>query len=104
MAFGRTRLPAARLKEALSEVSANRRVGSGRGSNKNRPVKKRGALVFRFFSRLAIAVTLVVLAPRVQFARIVNENVAMAHSLFSVQKDTSRCGTASAVKSGRSAA
>jgi len=59
------------------------------GSNKNRPVKKRGALVFRFFSRLAIAaMTLVVLAlVSIQFARIVNENVAMAHSLSSVQRD-----------------
>lgn len=52
-------------------------------------MKKRGTVVFRFFSRLAIAaMTLVVLAlVSIQFARIVNENVAMARSLHSVQKD-----------------
>ncbi len=52
-------------------------------------MKKRAAQAFRFFSRLAVAaMTLVVLAlVSIQFARIVDANVAMARSLSSVQKD-----------------
>lgn len=59
------------------------------GNSKNRPVKKRPALLFRFFSRLAVAaMVLVVLGlVSIQFARIVNENVAMARSLSSAQRD-----------------
>jgi len=46
-------------------------------------------LLFRFFSRLAVAaMVLVVLAMiSIQFARIVNENVAMARSLSAAQRD-----------------
>jgi cell division protein FtsB len=45
--------------------------------------------MLRFFSRLAVAaMVLVVLAMvSIQFARIVNENVAMARSLSSAQRD-----------------
>lgn len=59
------------------------------GNGKDRPVKKRSGQVFRLFSRLAVAaMTLVVLAlVSIQFARIVNQNVAMARSLSSVEKD-----------------
>jgi cell division protein FtsB len=59
------------------------------GNGKNRPVKKRAAQVFRLLSRMAVAAMVLVVATLVsiQFAHIVNENVAMARSLSSVQKD-----------------
>jgi hypothetical protein len=43
----------------------------------------------RFFSRLLVGIVAVVVFTLVsiQFARIVNENVAMAHSLYDVQHD-----------------
>lgn len=64
---------------------ANRAPGNG----KNRTVKKRPSLVLRFFSRIAVtAMVLVILAMiSIQFARIVNENVAMARSLSTAQHD-----------------
>lgn len=59
------------------------------GNGKNRPVKKRPAQVVRLLSRMAIAAMVVVAATLVsiQFAHVVNENVAMARSLSSVKKD-----------------
>lgn len=52
-------------------------------------MKKRPAQVFRLLSRLAVAVMVLAAATLVsiQFAHIVNENVAMARSLSSVQRD-----------------
>ena len=46
-------------------------------------------MVLRFFSRIAVtAMVLVILAMiSIQFARIVNENVAMARSLSTAQRD-----------------
>lgn len=52
--------------------------------------RRRGAAgIFRLFSRLifgAVAVVVFTLVS-IQFARIVNENIAMAHSLSEVQHD-----------------
>lgn len=52
--------------------------------------RRRGAAgIFRLFSRLffgAVAVVVFTLVS-IQFARIVNENIAMAHSLSSVEHD-----------------
>jgi cell division protein FtsB len=51
--------------------------------------RTRAAGILRFFSRLIFGLVAVVVFTLVsiQFARIVDENVAMAHSLSSVQQD-----------------
>jgi hypothetical protein len=53
-------------------------------------MKRTGAAgILRFFSRLifGLAAVVVFTLVSIQFARIVNENIAMAHSLSSVQQD-----------------
>ncbi len=51
--------------------------------------RTRAAGVVRFFSRLIFGLVIVVVfvLVSIQFARIVNENIAMAHTLSSVQQD-----------------